>query len=1161
MFYKYFQFDLEYTEESYVNFIDYERAKYFIEIIDDMYLPSVEQYEKAESFSNFINYRNYSQLKNKDYLKEADLNFFSVYYLNFLNDPYFLFSNKFNISFSFPESIFFDLYDNYSLNFYNIDDEELLEVNLLKNYKFFDFNSQDFFFDSKTDDLSTNNTAAFLSIFDYMFLPEGFFYDSQYLFFLEMSFSNYFIGETYNNYLNRLDSFYSYNLTLTSNLYNYLESNRFFFDNLLNLFSFVPYKNNVNFFLFNNNDIIFFFKNFLFFEKIYFYYFNIFSFQHFLNRNCFINFFSYLLFLLFFSTLIILKKLSNNLLLIKIYLLLLLPIYLIFLLFKFIKKNYKINIFKNFKFLLNLSLIELIKLILCVFKELKLFIYYFLFSYISFNNLYFFFFKYYFLFKNLFNLTFFSCMVKFFKLLLNLKDSKKSMFNTFDFNQNFTYVYRNNFSSFRSVSSLKNLYKFEFNNSFVLFDNIYSIFNWLYNGNNFKINHFVDECIYLKKNDYQILNKKLFSNLIFFNNYFFLDTINISNLDLQLNNIFFTFFNNKEIYNDNFLDDLDTSLTDLDNYDDYIFDETSDYKLNFDNLETFKNKPYDEWSSDFVVGDISDEYETDETTVEGGNEGSVINEEFNYELSSHNFFDYVDLNFNDVFTNSFKVNDNFFFKNYLRGYNLIKKYDNISLYYYILLKKFIFFILPYYKKFSYVNYFNIYALDYNNYLRRNSNKIEKKQLNFLLNKKNLTLGDKYIFSNIDSSLYYFLDNNFINYSELYKSKKNLNKLLLDKEIYYSLNYMYTYELNENLDFFIDGLDDREEDIYISSFLENKYNSQVFINLSNFNKFQKKKINLSLILLLFFNFNITTFKFFFFKVYFFELIEMFFFFFILNFVNFNFSFFFFKYVYLRVYMFFYKKLNKFFLFKKQIILSNNIIKFEIYKNFFKTFYNLKINNSEFYKYFDLVEFLVSNNLFILNGFILKSIFLLKTFYKSVLSIFSYFLFSKYVFWLIFICKYLKLSFNKNFFYLKISKIFFLLKNYEKFLFFNSYKLFKIYSLYSVNEVMYYLNNIYLVNNYINHFNIKESIYLKYIFYFEFFFFLFIIFFYLFIFFCFFFLYGSSGPNLSYYSTGLGDLEYMANKYMFYGVDMLSHNSFKGLLNLYYSTLTDTFWMIF
>jgi hypothetical protein len=110
-------------------------------------------------------------------------------------------------------------------------------------------------------------------------------------------------------------------------------------------------------------------------------------------------------------------------------------------------------------------------------------------------------------------------------------------------------------------------------------------------------------------------------------------------------------------------------------------------------------------------------------------------------------------------------------------------------------------------------------------------------------------------------------------------------------------------------------------------------------------------------------------------------------------------------------------------------------------------------------------------------------------------------------------------------------------------------------------MYYLNNIYLVNNYINHFNVKESIYLKYIFYFEFFFFLFIIFFYLFIFFCFFFLSGSSGSNLLYYNTGLGDLEYMANKYMFYGVDMLSHNSFKGLLNLYYSTLTDTFWMIF
>jgi hypothetical protein len=466
--------------------------------------------------------------------------------------------------------------------------------------------------------------------------------------------------------------------------------------------------------------------------------------------------------------------------------------------------------------------------------------------------------------------------------------------------------------------------------------------------------------------------------------------------------------------------DLNIETYIFDNYD-FIKDSFyHDYEDYLDEEEYYT----DQWTGDLVIGDVTDDYEED---TYDDNAGLNYNEEeLNYEFDlDKNLWILYESNMNSNYNNIYNFFD---FKGY--RFNFLIKH----LFYYNLnfLRYFIINLFKYYKvKVPVTAGFDLaHKLLY--YQGTEKNKVDfmfYEYYNFL----DMATIRKDLFTNIRRYFYNIDDLNTLSYKDYNKQDFS----------YFLPKFVYTYQLSDVLDYFIDlnnvEISEYDQLYDFSNIIQGVSFHKDFFYLNIFSDYFNK--------LLFFFRYVLLYE----KVY--------------QYINKNdnkiifFTFFFFELLYL------YKKVLVYIYMKYSINLFFSKVRINykyIFNKLYKYVYNMLINyntivlESNFLKnfanFFIFIPFFKFNYLKLMNK--VQLIFFL---FKQRLSLFSCFLFIKFFDYL------LLLNLSKKYliqFFVKLRNLFFL---YEHFIFYNSYKLAKIYATYGVQDSCYFFNNLILTEH--------------------------------------------------------------------------------------------------
>lgn len=840
--------------------------------------------------------------------------------------------------------------------------ESYVEVQTDTDQDEFDSNSLNIFkfFDFDDGDLRDSNDDEVAHILQtklqFEYFNLSFEYVEEKLGHVSLQFSNFFIGEGYDFYLKRYYSINKLNFFLYGLLTNYLE--KYSISNIN--FTQNLGKNNVS--LFNNSrfyiDIILYKL-----ELIYYYIITLF----FINVKKNIKNFNLFIFFAFYYLFINTIKRLNFSVNYQIFIILIFSSYYLYKFYFLLKKNnmsffdfLKLSISEFFKFF-KWFYIFVIKFVLFLIKA-YIYIYFRHLMYRKYNNL--------------------------FKFFLSNSIYKK-FFGLFKMNFSFVNFTKKNYfkfleqSTFRSFISTLPLYSYIDKTKLNLFFDQQELSNYV-SGNNNRVR----TSAIINSFD---LNLKFQSYGLNFYNYFFENSIssfnNIGNIELE-------FLDNYDILKESFYHD----------YEDYLDDE-----------EFYT----DEWTADFTVGDLSDDYEED--TFENSEALDYNKEELNFELDLDSSFLHM-VHEDDWLGNIHKYQDKTFL-----WQNRFHYFMN-TLYYYNLthIRNFFLKLIKYYK----IKVPMLTAANLDESFVYYSPKNEELLIDY----------NKFNFANSIQ----MRDFSFTKLRTLYKNS-TFNVLEADNSnVYLKLlpKYFYTYDLIDILDYFIDF-----NNIELSEFNSVYDFSDILlgINTKIETDFLKKDISLNNIFIRLMSF----YKYVYLYLYIFQYID-----------NVDSS----KLLFYCFFFFdlfsFFKKFLLYFQ-KKYIKINYKFVFNKIYMFFFKnlyTFYHL--NNSEFsallnyYKTYKFIPFFSFNYKNILN-----KISILKAFYSTELSLLSYLFFVRSLDFL----KTFNLSKKKFYvFFFKIKKY---LKLYETFIYLNAYKLAQIYSKYGSIECLFFFENLIIKNLFI------------------------------------------------------------------------------------------------
>lgn len=775
---------------------------------------------------------------------------------------------------------------------------------------------------------------------------------------------NYYIGEGYDYYLNRYYSIFKYNIFLFGLFTTFLKKNSFF------SFNFNTINNNTKLFKIISN------RNYLIIDLIsyklqliYYYFINFFFF--FLKKK--LNFNVFILILVFYYFIWYIKSINFNVKF-QIFFLLFFSgyFYYIFILLLKNKFNYSILEFLNldlkqiysfFKFFLKI----LLNFILIIVKSYK---------FLYFRKIFFSQYKviiFYILEKKIY-ILFFQFLFQLNKVNLLQNNIQKNFLN-FKFNLKI--------SSFRSFISTLSIYSMENKFIFQLFSN-HNLFSFFFRKHIF--NSVIDLSLTTKYNNKVNFNNNYFSNFL---------KINQNFSSFSVDNLF------------------------LDNYDSIKESSYHDYEDLLDDEEFYT----DEWTADFTIGDLSDDYEDD--TYDDKDSLDFNKEELNFELDLDSTFIYL-VQENENMMHFYKYTDNSSL--WSNRFNYILN----DLYYYNLKYiKYIFIKLLSYYKIKVPMLTSINLQDSFRYYKPNNNEYKIKYTKF-----NFANSIQLRNSNF-TKLKSLSKQNLFNFPFYKESSENKFNKLIPK-------YLYTFDLIDILDYFIDF-----NNLEISEFNESysSYNTIIGFNLSKDQNFEN--INIYFIQI------ISFYKYVFLYINIYQYVDK---------INSSklllYSFFFFDLT------IFFKKIIYTYILKKPLLLKNLNIKYIFNKIYIFFLKNLK----KFYE-IDFLNKTINNNIIILNTYKfipffsfnykvnLKKILILKAFFSTYLTFFSYFLFIKLIDYLKLFNLSKKIFFN---FFFKIKKY---LKLFESLIYINAYKLAQIYSKYGLVDSFFFFEN--LITN--NHFN--------------------------------------------------------------------------------------------
>jgi len=735
-------------------------------------------------------------------------------------------------------------------------------------------------------------------------------------------------------------------------IYNY----NFFLYGLFKTFLIKVFSFEVNLFSFsilsNKND----------FKKIYFFDINLYKlelvFYYLINlffvfcKNKYLHF-NWFIFVLFYYYFIFLLKSAIFVYKYKIFCILFFTSYYIYILYNFF-----------FKFSLSLTKVHLLTLerlyfILKIFlkKIFKIYKYFIL----MYNFLYFrsFFFKKY---KQL---IFFFFKNKIYLLLFLLFFKNNNQIVSFFLYSN-SYIFEKKNTTFRS--NLAALLHYKFGSKFSLYESLSSVSVFT------NFNKFNSSFLNVEKS-------KLLSNENLSNSYF--DKLILPSLNA---NIF--------------------DLTVLDNYDILKDSDIYDFEDLLDDEENFT----DEWTADFIVGDLTDDYEEDMGEEEDSLD--LSKEELNFELDLDLTFKQLVHEANGELLNNTKYSDKIFLWQ-ARYKNFINQIFYINLFY---IRNFFLNLLKYYKlKVPLLTSANLFS-SFRYY--RPGGKEE-----FIINYKRFSFPNALEYRNSP----------YVKLKSINKYKNfNFNKLI-NKNEFYLPKYFYTFDLIDILDYFVDF-----NNIEIAEFDQTYdiYNSSFGINLHD-DSF--KLLNISFIQLLRF------FRYIYLYIYIYQYISNHF-----GLKLLLYSFFFFElFIFFKKYITLIFNLNsKFFLVLNKKYFFNKIYEFLV-KNVIDLYVieNSVQNLKKIQGVSSFFIFFKFNYLFFF-----KKLVILKAYYINYMSFLSYYLLIKGLEY--FLC--FNLSKKKfNFFFNKI-KLF--LKLYELLIYTNAYKLAQIYEKYGFNESIFFFDNL-------------------------------------------------------------------------------------------------------
>jgi hypothetical protein len=467
-------------------------------------------------------------------------------YLADINDPYLLIFNGLNINMSFAEMLFFDLYESNMLHYTDALQDEY-NYTQLNNFKFFEFDDVDI----RTLDIDYFSKQSEM-LRDKFIEDRSFEYYEERVALTSVGYNNYYIGESYDLYLKRYYSVYSYNYFLYGLLNTYLQKVSIMTNNLL--FSNLSYNYIYSDEVFQKNYYYFFLDiNHYKLELLFYYLIYVISIIIIKIKN-FNKYFLFLLLILFINF-IYKIKLSNYY---KFFFILFYLNYFYYLIIFFFKKHLKLKL--NSLTINNLTIKNFYLLIKFLLKNLfsffKLFINFFKFYYYKYI-----FYKSYKILIKFYKNNFFFSLFKLFKDPINI--NKLFLYKN---SLNIKLKY-NKFNSFRSITSTFT----PFINNNNVFNNSINLYKYLIN----KVN--VNKLSDVIKNNQLNLIKNNNYNLYYYTN--FLQNFNITKYDI-----------------DSSLFDLYDSIKDgsYHDYEDNLFDDTYDE---------------DEWYTEFPVGDVTDNFD------------------------------------------------------------------------------------------------------------------------------------------------------------------------------------------------------------------------------------------------------------------------------------------------------------------------------------------------------------------------------------------------------------------------------------------------------------------------------------------------------------------------------------------------------------------------
>ena len=954
-------------------------------------------------------------------------------------DPYYLVAKGLNINYSMAETAIFDLYESYLDILVDSTVESYDFSEQIQQYRFFE--DEDFYL--RGTGLAEDYDDSIIQQYREAYLEWGYDYYEDRAAFETVDFSNYYISEASDFYVERMKSIKSLNFYLFSLFETYIKQSSF------NIYNKLLESNMLETKMFDFLDLVHSKSVFdvrdLYEYKVqisYYYIFNLLNLSKYKNFNIYILRLLYFIFLNFFKNLKI--PLNHHF-----FFLIFFSGYFLYLIVFFLKKQYKFlenKLLKLFKTIEELSIIKLYELVAFLFKKLYKYIIEYLKTLRSFFYKNYVFKKYFLLYKFLYKNNLYKLFFKLCSFVGNLNDK---LIGT-----NFEKVYSNNVS-FRSFLSTLNLYELSAKNKLILYDNLFSI-------------------EYFKGNPLKLVELHNTLNLA-------VDLNKVSNGGIS------SYVNTKLYSSVNMLEDIgyiESCFFDLEEafMDQDYFDPEED-----EDVEEF----VDEWTGHHMdIGDISDEYDDegfDESEFDDDEDDEVISEEeFSSELDLDSSLIYwfmdeqsaVDLNVD---------------RHELWDY---EKHLHIEPWAYrgIFFENKLFAIIDLYRRTFMLYLFDLYKTIPITTAFEASDDGDRANTAFAYG---TTIG----FSP-DSSTYEdgvaapVRDAPFKKLKQLYRSKelkKRFNKIKQISagrgENYDVLipKFVYLLEPIDYLDYYLD-YNAEEEFAEFNSYFDNfdifngfsaelfkfsmvKNNSELAVlRLLNFfsfaylyifiyNYIDSRYSKFFYFSFFFFNFNILYSKYV--KKYY-NLIQRY---------NLNFKLFV-KYVYDKLYMYLYKQLFNFNLLLIKYRQKVNYDEDVFYKEY-KLFINLFIGKN--YKLVSLVFFDFS--------FFVKKFFILKTIFGARLTNLSYIFLLKAIEWFLVVNSVVKLKDLVKYINFIMKRLYM----FEYFVFFNAYKLAQIYARYGLMESFYFFQkNIQLVSidKALQHVNKKYTYINKIIFIYEF-----------------------------------------------------------------------------